>query len=205
MFSRVLYFPKLKSTKPKYESGAKLPWTHLGEIWEQNSAVWHNLGRDLPRDSTLWHWHIVEATTLCPWPEIARLHAQTTEYSRENKSYTAIWPKFAKICAPSALELGQKQWSHVFDRGWHVRFTPVRAPAPSRARSRAHVGPRPPVYRAASIRTGKPRSYSLRASLNVSSPALCSGELCTARQATWALDYHGQTPPSHPHSISCLD
>jgi hypothetical protein len=23
--SRVLYFPKLKSTKPKYESGAKLP------------------------------------------------------------------------------------------------------------------------------------------------------------------------------------
>jgi hypothetical protein len=26
-------------------------------------------------------------------------------------------PKFAKICALSALELGQKQWRHVFDRG----------------------------------------------------------------------------------------
>jgi hypothetical protein len=106
-------------------------WTHPRKIWEQNSVVWHDLGRDLPRHSTLWHCHIVEATTLYPWPEIARLHAQTTECSWENKSYTAILPKFAKICALSSLELGQKQWSHVFDRGWHARFTPVHAPTPS--------------------------------------------------------------------------
>jgi hypothetical protein len=127
-------------------------WTHPGKIWEQNSAVWHDLGRDLPRDSTMWHCHIAEATTLCPWPKIARLHAQTTECSRENKSYTAILPKFANICALSALELGQKQWSHVFDCGWHARFTPVRAPAPSRARPHAHAGSCPPVHRVVPIK-----------------------------------------------------
>jgi hypothetical protein len=32
-FSRVLSFPKLKYTKPKYESGAKLPWTYFGKVW----------------------------------------------------------------------------------------------------------------------------------------------------------------------------
>ena len=45
------------------------------------------------------------------------IHKQMTELSRRNKSYTAILPKFAKICALSALELGQKQWCHVFDHG----------------------------------------------------------------------------------------
>jgi hypothetical protein len=85
---------------------------------------------------------------------------------------------------------------------------PVHASSHTRAQPctpvRAHAGPRSLVHRAASIRTGKPRPYSLRASLNVSSPALCSGELCAARQATQALGHHGQTPPSHPHSIPCL-
>jgi hypothetical protein len=200
----VLCFSKLESNKSKYKSSAKLPWTHPGNIWERDSTVWHDLGRDLPRNSALWHCHIDEAITLRPWPEIARPHTQTTERSRENKSYTAILPKFAKICALSALELGQKQWRHMFDRGWHAWFTPVRAPAPSRARPRALAGPRLPVHHAASIRAGKPRPYSLRASLNLSSPALSSDELCAARQATRALDHRGLTPPSHPHSISCL-
>jgi hypothetical protein len=101
-------FSKLESNKSKYKNSAKLPWTHLGKIWEQDSAVWHDLGRDLPRDSALWYCHIGEATTLCPWPEIAWLHAQTTEQCQENKSYTTILPKFSKICALSTLELGQK-------------------------------------------------------------------------------------------------
>jgi hypothetical protein len=39
------------------------------------------------------------------------------ELSRGNKSYTTILPKFAKIGALSALEHGQKQWRHMFDRG----------------------------------------------------------------------------------------
>ena len=200
----VLYFSKLESNKSKYKSSAKLPWTHPGKIWERDSAVWHDLGRDLPRNSTLWHCHIDEATTLCPWPEIAQLHAQMIEHSRENKSYTAILPKFAKICTLSVLELGQKQWHHVCDRDWHARFTPVRAPAPSWARPRAHAGPCLPVHHATSIRAGKPRPYSLCASLNLSSPALSSDELCAARQTTRVLGRRGQTPASHPHSISCL-
>jgi hypothetical protein len=200
----VLCFSKLESNKSKYKNSAKLHGTHPGKIWDQNSVVWHDLGRDLPRNSALWHCHIDEATTLCPWPEITRLHTQTTECSQENKSYTAILPKFAKICTLSALELGQKQWRHVFDRGWHARFTPVHAPPPSRARPRAHDGPGPPVHCVVSIRVGKPRSYSLRASLNFASPALSSGELCAARQATRALGRRGQTTPGHPHSISCL-
>ena len=45
------------------------------------------------------------------------VHTQTTKHSQGNKSFTAILPKFAKICAQSALEHGQKQRLHVFDRG----------------------------------------------------------------------------------------
>jgi hypothetical protein len=45
------------------------------------------------------------------------IHTQTTKHSQGNKSFTAILPKFAKICAHLALELGQKQRFHVFDRG----------------------------------------------------------------------------------------
>jgi hypothetical protein len=45
------------------------------------------------------------------------VHTQTTKHSQGNKSFTVILPKFAKICAQLALERGQKQWFHVFDRG----------------------------------------------------------------------------------------
>jgi hypothetical protein len=45
------------------------------------------------------------------------VHTQTTKHSQGNKSLTAILPKFAKICAQLALERGQKQRFHVFDRG----------------------------------------------------------------------------------------
>jgi hypothetical protein len=45
------------------------------------------------------------------------IHKQMTELSRRNKSYTAILPKFAKICALSALEQEQKKPCHVLDRG----------------------------------------------------------------------------------------
>jgi hypothetical protein len=44
------------------------------------------------------------------------IHTQTTKHSQGNKSFTAILPKFVKICAQSALEHGQKQRLHVFDR-----------------------------------------------------------------------------------------
>jgi hypothetical protein len=45
------------------------------------------------------------------------IHTQMTKHSQGNKSFTAILPKFTKICAQSVLEHGQKQRLHVFDRG----------------------------------------------------------------------------------------
>jgi hypothetical protein len=45
------------------------------------------------------------------------IHTKMTKHSQGNKSFTAILPKFTKICAQSALELGQKQRFHMFDRG----------------------------------------------------------------------------------------
>jgi hypothetical protein len=45
------------------------------------------------------------------------VHTQKTKQCQGNKSFTMIFPKFAKICAQSALELGQRQRFHVFDRG----------------------------------------------------------------------------------------
>jgi hypothetical protein len=45
------------------------------------------------------------------------VHTQTTKHCQGNKSFTAILPKFMKICAQLALERGQKQRFHVFDRG----------------------------------------------------------------------------------------
>jgi hypothetical protein len=45
------------------------------------------------------------------------VHTQKTKQCQVNKSFTAILPKFVKIYAHSALELGQRQRFHVFDRG----------------------------------------------------------------------------------------
>jgi hypothetical protein len=97
------------------------------------------------------------ATFQLPVPSLKprNIHTQTTKHSQGNKSFTAIFPKFAKICAQSVLEHGQKQRLHVFDRGRHARFTPVRAPAPSRARPRALAGPRPTVHRVVPIKQPK--------------------------------------------------
>jgi hypothetical protein len=45
------------------------------------------------------------------------VHTQKTKQCQGSKSFTVILPKFVKICTQSALELGQKQRFHVFDRG----------------------------------------------------------------------------------------
>jgi hypothetical protein len=59
------------------------------------------------------------ATLQLPVPSLKprNIHTQTTKHSQGNKSFTAILPKFAKICAQLALEHRQKQRLHVFDRG----------------------------------------------------------------------------------------
>ena len=45
------------------------------------------------------------------------VHTQKTKLGLVNKSLAVILPKFAKICSQSALEQGQRQREHVFDRG----------------------------------------------------------------------------------------
>jgi hypothetical protein len=87
------------------------------------------------------------------------IHTQKTKQCQMNKSFTAILPKFAKICGQSALELGQRQRFHVFDRGLHPWFTPVRAPALPSAHPRVLAGPRPPVHRAVPIK--QPRALAI--------------------------------------------
>jgi hypothetical protein len=58
-------------------------------------------------------------TLQLPVPSLkpCNVHTQKTKQCQVNKSFTAILPKFAKICAQSVLELGQRQRFHVFDRG----------------------------------------------------------------------------------------
>jgi hypothetical protein len=58
-------------------------------------------------------------TLQLPVPSLKQcnVHTQKTKQCQENKSFIAILPKFTKICAQSALELGQRQRFHVFDRG----------------------------------------------------------------------------------------
>jgi hypothetical protein len=72
------------------------------------------------------------------------IHTQKTKHCQGNKSFTAILPKFVKICAQSTLELGQKKWFHVFDLadtpGSHP-FTHPRSPLHARARSLVHGRP----------------------------------------------------------------
>ena len=45
------------------------------------------------------------------------IHTQTTKHSQGEQILHSDLAKFVKICAQSALELGQKQQFHVFDRG----------------------------------------------------------------------------------------
>jgi hypothetical protein len=95
-----------------------------------------------------------------PSLKLRNVHTLKTKQCQGNKSSIAILPKFAKICAQSAFELGQRQRFHVFDRGWHPRFTPVRAPALPSARPRTLAGPRPPVRRTVPIK--QPRASAIR-------------------------------------------
>jgi hypothetical protein len=131
------------------------------------------------------------------------VHTQKTKQGQVNKSFTTILPKFAKICTQPALELGQRQRAHVFDRGSHLRFTPVRAPTPPSARPRALVGPRPPVHRAVPIKPPQasaihPRALSRLAQVrdHRKSPR---ARRATARQtfrASAAVASPLQSPPS---------
>jgi hypothetical protein len=103
------------------------------------------------------------ATLQLSVPSLNPRNIETTKHNQGNKSFIAILPKFVKICAQSTLEHGKKQRLHVFDRGWHARFTPVHAPAPSRARPRALADPRPPMHHAVPIKQPKASAVPPRA------------------------------------------
>jgi hypothetical protein len=60
---------------------------------------------------------LVTLQLLVPSLKSRDVHTQKTKQCQVKKSFTAILPKFTKICAQSALELGQRQRFHVFDRG----------------------------------------------------------------------------------------
>jgi hypothetical protein len=132
------------------------------------------------------------------------VHTQKTKQGHVNKSFTAILPKFAKICTQPALELGQRQRAHVFDRGSHLRFTPVRAPTPPSARPRALVGPRPPVHRAVPIKPPQasaihPRALSRLAQVrdHRKSPRARRATARQAFRASTAMASPLQSPLSH--------
>jgi hypothetical protein len=118
------------------------------------------------------------------------IHTQTTKHSQGNKSFTAILPKFTKICAQSALELGQKQRFHVFNRGSHARFTPVHAPATSSAHLRTLPVHDRPCTAPCLSSSPRPRPYLLARS-----------QSCPSQSSP---DFASSTPRHHPPSHPSL-
>jgi hypothetical protein len=139
-------------------------------------------------------------TLQLPVPSLkpCNVHTQKTKQCQGNKSFTTILPKFVKICAQSTLELGQRQQFHVFDRGWHPRFMPVRAPALPSALPRALAGPRPPVRRVVPIKQPSLGHTSPRAHKSCPSqrsPEFAPSTLRHRPPSFPSLGHRGQLPP----------
>jgi hypothetical protein len=113
-------FPVFQNSKPKSQNIKVMPnfLEHALEKFELKQKPFGTtlapfvLGTQLSDTGTL-----VTLQLSVPSLKPRNIHTQTTKHSQGNKSFTAILPKFVKICAQSALELGQKQRFHVFDRG----------------------------------------------------------------------------------------
>jgi hypothetical protein len=119
-FSRSNVFPVFQNSKPKSPNIKVVP-NFLEHALEKFELKKKSFGTVLapfvlgtrPSDTGT----LVTLQLSVPSLKPRNIHTPTTKHSQGNKSFTAILPKFAKICAQSALELGQKQWFHVFDRG----------------------------------------------------------------------------------------
>jgi hypothetical protein len=113
-------FPVFQNSKPKSPNIKVAPsfLEHALEKFELKQKLFGTilaqfvLGTRLSDTGTL-----VMLQLYVPSLKPRNIHTQTTKHSQGNKSFTAILPKLAKICAQSALELRQKQRFHVFDRG----------------------------------------------------------------------------------------
>jgi hypothetical protein len=118
--SRSNAFPVFQNSKPKSPNIKVVPnfLEHALEKFELKQKSFGTslasfvLGTQLSDIGTL-----VTLQLSVPSLKPRNVHTQTTKHSQGNKSFTAILPKFAKICAQLTLELGQKQQFHVFDRG----------------------------------------------------------------------------------------
>jgi hypothetical protein len=119
-FSRSNAFPVFQTSKPKSPNIKVVPnfLEHALEKFELKPKSFGMvlasfvLGTRLSDTGTL-----VTLQLYVPSLKPRDIHTQTTKHSQGNKSFTTILPQFAKICAQSALELGQKQRFHMFDRG----------------------------------------------------------------------------------------
>jgi hypothetical protein len=114
--NHVLCFSKLKPNKSKYQSGAKFPWTHHGKVWRPLFTVWHDLDMVLPRDSTLWHCHLCDTTTLCTQPQTAWLpHINDKALSGE-QILCSDHAQIREDLQPMSAWTRAEAKSHVFDR-----------------------------------------------------------------------------------------
>jgi hypothetical protein len=163
-------------------------WKILNSNQIHLTRFWHSFDLGTKHSDT---GTLVTLQLPVPSLKLRDVQTQKTKQCQGNKSFTAILPKFAKICAQSALELGQRQRFHVFDRGLHPRFTPVRAPALPSARPRALAGPRPPVRRAVPIK--QPRASTIPPR-TLTSPAQAKDHRNSPR-ARRATAHRGQLPP----------
>jgi hypothetical protein len=108
-FSRSNVFPIFQNSKPKSPNIKVVPsfLEHALVKFELKQKPFDmilaqfNLGTRLSDTGNL-------ATLQLPVPGLKQhdIHTQTTKHSLGNKSLTTILPKFLKICAQSALELG---------------------------------------------------------------------------------------------------
>jgi hypothetical protein len=114
--NRVLCFSKLKSNKPKYQSGAKFPWTLCGKAWKPLSTVWQALGMVLPRDSTLWHCHLCDTTTLCTLPQTARLPHTNDKALLGEQILRSDHAQIREDLQPMSAWTWAEAKNHVFDR-----------------------------------------------------------------------------------------
>jgi hypothetical protein len=119
-FSRSNVFPIFQNSKPKSPNIKMVPnfLEHALKKFELKPKLFGtvlaplDLGTRLSDTGTL-----VTLQLSVPSLKPRDIHTQTTKLSQGNKSFTAILPKFMKICTQSVLELRQKQRFHMFDHG----------------------------------------------------------------------------------------
>jgi hypothetical protein len=126
------------------------------------------------------------------------VHTQKTKHSQGNKSFTAILPKFVKICAQSALELGRSSGStcstvadtpvHAYSRTRAPQCTPARARRSTAARASCRA------YNAARS-LGHTSPHAHKSCLSQRSPEFAPSTPRHRPPSFPSLGHRGQLPP----------